>query len=149
MHVFGILVVSLLFASTAAAIESAPFKVNDVVAQQQQIRSDVIAGKGRYASMPERKRNDLLSRQEHLMHTLEGKQTSAELTEDEYMEAFSALEWIEAAINNQEDERLICRREKTIGSNRTTRICRTAAQMEIERELARDQIDQADIQNRR
>jgi hypothetical protein len=41
---------------------------------------------------------------------------------------------------------MVCRRERTIGSNRVTRICRTEAQMEAEREMARDELDRGDMQ---
>lgn len=39
---------------------------------------------------------------------------------------------------------MVCRRERTIGSNRVT--CRTEAQMEAEREMARDELDRGDMQ---
>lgn len=44
------------------------------------------------------------------------------------MEAFNTLEWIEGAINGAEGERVTCRREKIVGSNRAIRVCRTAAE---------------------
>ncbi len=114
------------------------FEVDEIVAQQQQIKADVIAKKGRYADMPSRQRNELISKQQSLLTMLEGKQSSDELTESQRIEAFNTLEWIEAAINKQEEDRMICIREKTIGSNRVTRTCRTADQWAIARENARD-----------
>jgi len=149
MRVLGVLIVSLLFSSAVIAAEAAPFKVSDVLTQQQEIRADVMAGKGRYATMPATKRDALLAKQDQLTSLLAGKQTSADLTEDQYMKAFSALEWIETAINNQDEERLVCTREKALGSTRTTRTCRTVAQMELEREKAREQLDQNNAHNRR
>ena len=56
------------------------------------------------------------------------------------MAAFNTLEWIEAAINDSDDDRLVCRRERRIGSNRMTRVCKTVAQIEFERERARSQL---------
>lgn len=38
---------------------------------------------------------------------------------------------------------MVCRRERTIGGNRITRICRT--QIEAEREMARDELDRGDM----
>jgi len=149
MRAFGILVFSLSFALAAVASEAVPFKVNDVLAQQQQIRADMVAGKGRYAKMPEQRRNVVLAKQDKLFLLLEGKQDSDDLNPDHYMEAFATLESIEAVINNADGERLVCTREKTLGSNRATRVCRTVAQMEAERELARRQLNQGVDQLRR
>lgn len=42
------------------------------------------------------------------------------------------------ALAEGDEERLICRREKTIGSNRTTRVCRTQAQIREQSQAAQD-----------
>ncbi|MCD9028987.1 hypothetical protein LDO26_12330 [Luteimonas sp. BDR2-5] len=44
------------------------------------------------------------------------------------------------ASKDKEDERLICTREKTIGSNRTTRVCRTQAQIREQSREAQDSL---------
>jgi len=128
------------FASGAMAATT-PLDLVQVRAQQQQIRSDVMAKQGRYASMPETTREQLLSRQTQLLQMLDGKKTADDLTQDQRMQAFNALEWIEAAINNDDGERTVCTRERTIGSNRVTRVCRSSAQMKEDRERARDQME--------
>lgn len=46
---------------------------------------------------------------------------------------------------SDDEERMICRAERTIGSNRMTRVCRTAAQIEREREAARSQMGKTQI----
>jgi len=145
MRLLVVLIVSL-FSTLAVAGETKAFKVDEVLAQQQQIRTDVVAGKGRYANMPNQKRSELMAKQDELMILLEGKQSSTELSQDQYVEAFNRLEWIEATVNNVESERMICSREKTLGSNRTTRVCRTAAQMEEQREFARQQMETGNTQ---
>ena len=101
--------------------------------QQQQIRSEVQAGKGRYAKMPVPKRDELLAKQSGLLNLIHGKQTDADLSASQQMEAFNTLEWIEATINNAEDERMVCKRETPTGTNRSQKICRTVAQMRAER----------------
>ncbi|SHI02308.1 hypothetical protein [Ferrimonas marina] len=45
-----------------------------------------------------------------------------------------------AQANNQDDD-LICRQERTTGSNIRKRRCRTKAQIEQENELAKDQVN--------
>lgn len=44
-----------------------------------------------------------------------------------------------------DDERMVCKAERTIGSNRVQRVCRSAAQIEREREAARSQLDKAQV----
>ena len=106
-----------------------------------QIRDDVMTQKGRYKDMSPDKRVELLSKQAALLTMLEGKKTAADLTAEQQMQAFNTLEWIEAAINNADDERMVCRREKPLGSTRTTRVCRTAAQEREAQERAREEME--------
>jgi hypothetical protein len=129
-----------LFTGIAQASER-PLEITSIVSQQQQIRTELMARTGRYKNMPDTKRDELLARQNTLLAMLDGKNTPADLSDEERISAFNTLEWIEAAINNAEDDRLICRRERTIGSQRVTRACRTQAQMRVERERARDEMD--------
>jgi hypothetical protein len=44
-----------------------------------------------------------------------------------------------------DQERMVCRAERTIGSNRVQRVCRSVAQIEREREAARSQLGKAQI----
>lgn len=39
------------------------------------------------------------------------------------------------------ENKVVCRREKRLGSNRTIKICRTQAQMEADREAGQDTLD--------
>ncbi|MEG3792295.1 hypothetical protein V1318_19415 [Lysobacter sp. CCNWLW3] len=142
----------LLTSAAAAAAEGAarpPLAISAITSQQKQIREDVIAQRGRYKDMPAATRVDLLSKQAEVLAMVEGKTSSSDLSEHEQVEVFNRLEWIEAAINNAEDERMVCRREKALGSTRLTRVCRTVAQERAAREAARDELDHGDIQNRR
>lgn len=129
------------FAAAASGTGRKPLEVATVVAQQQQIRDEVLAGKGRYRGMPAHVRVELLSKQAGLLTLLEGKRTSAELTQNQQMEAFNTLEWTEGAINGAEGERVTCRREKIVGSNRAIRVCRTAAEEQRARERAREDME--------
>ena len=44
------------------------------------------------------------------------------------------------------EDRKVCRVEKQLGSNRSKRICRSAAQMELDRERAREELSKATSQ---
>ncbi|KRA16822.1 MULTISPECIES: hypothetical protein [unclassified Lysobacter] len=126
-----------------------PLAISAITAQQKQIHDDVIAQRGRYKDMPASTRSELLSKQAEVLAMIEGKNSSGDLSQEQQVQVFNRLEWIEAAINNAEDERMVCKREKTIGSTRITRVCRTVAQEREAREAARDELDRADVQNRR
>lgn len=137
---------AIIVAFSMSAHANKPLEIAKIIDQQREIRADLMAGTGRYKQMPTSKREQILKKQDDLLRMLEGKETSDDLSTDQQMAAFNSLEWIEAAINNEEGERMVCRRERTIGSNRITRVCRTEAQMEAERELARDEFDRGDMQ---
>jgi hypothetical protein len=126
------------FIATAAAGEVP--KVETIVSQQQEIRAEVKARSGRYKEMPATTRDELLARQDELLRVLDGKQSLDELPENQRLKVFNTLEWIEATVNNLEAERMVCTREKTIGSNRIERVCRTVAQMKKEREQAQQDL---------
>jgi len=130
----------LAFASSGAAIASDTsngVSASAILTQQQQIRTEASARKGRYKDMEEAKRSELFAKQDIVFRLLEGKQSSNELGERERVELFNALEAIEASINNARDEQMICEYVKQIGSNRPQRVCKTYAQREKEREESR------------
>lgn len=55
-----------------------------------------------------------------------------------------AASTVPAAVD-EDDERLICRRERAIGSNRVTRVCRTAKQLQEEREAAQKAVREGQV----
>jgi hypothetical protein len=144
------LVLALALAVPAVASASGEaLRFDDIRAQQAEIRAGVVAGKGRYQGMPQSTRTELLNRQGQVLALIEGKQVPADLSQDQRTEVFNHLEWIEAAANGEDDERLICEHRPTLGSNRKTRVCRTAAQMREERERAREDLERTHVQMRR
>jgi hypothetical protein len=137
-----LLLVAGMFAQTAmAATHLPPLKLDQIVTQQQEIRAGVIAGTGRYKDMPENKKAELLAKQGQLLKLIDGKADTAELTPAQSIEAFNILEWIEAAINNSDDERMVCRNQRKTGSNRMTTVCRTQRQINEAHERARRQTE--------
>lgn len=135
-----VLLLAGLFASSAMAA-TAPLKLEQIKVQQEQIRSDVIAKTGRYRNMSESTRTELLSRQDQLLRMIGDKQDPNELSKAQRLQAFNTLEWIEAAINNAKDERMVCTRERQTGSLRTTTVCKTSKQIKDAHERARRQME--------
>lgn len=132
----GLSVALVLSASTAFAT-SKPLPIGKIRAEQAQLRVELEGGSGRAAKISSAKRADLLARQQELLTMLEGKQSARELTSEQLFFARSTLAWIEATVESDDDGRLVCRREKTLGSNMATRVCRTVAQMKQDQERAR------------
>lgn len=134
----------LLMLSTSwvlAANSDRPLAISAITSQQAEIRSGVQAGTGRYKDMPAKTKSELLSRQSEVLAIVEGRTSADDLSENERVTVFNHLEWIEAAINDAHAERLVCTREKTLGSNRTQRVCKTVRQVEEEKEYARRNMD--------
>jgi hypothetical protein len=132
----------LLAAISSTAIATKALDLDAVRSQQSEIYDGVTTGSGRFEHMPIATRTRLLEKQATLMALLEGKQSADELSEPQRLEVFNVLEWIEATINQTPDERMICRRERTIGSTRLTRVCRTAAEEERMKEEARRRLQE-------
>jgi hypothetical protein len=121
-----------------AAASLPPMKLDLIVTQQQEIRAGVIAGAGRFKDMPENTKAELLAKQGQLLKLIDGKADTAELTPAQSIEAFNLLEWIKAAVNSTDDERMVCRNERRIGSNRMTAVCRTQRQINEARQRTKD-----------
>jgi len=119
------------------AIARPALQLEEIRTQQAEIRKGIDSRADRYRHMNERKLTELKTKQDFVLRAIDGKQTADELPEATWMEVFNALEWIEAAINNNEGERMICRKLRPTGSNMPTRVCKTEEQMRIEREFAR------------
>lgn len=132
-----------------AANENNALQFDDIRSQQAEIQAGVVARTGRYKDMDNKTRDELLRRQLMVLSAIEGKEIPADLNAEQRTQVFNDLEWIEAAINRTEDERLVCEYRKTIGSTRKQRVCRTAAQMREDRERAREELDRSDVQMRR
>ncbi|WP_460830996.1 hypothetical protein [Lysobacter humi (ex Lee et al. 2017)] len=100
-----------------------------ILEQQRQIGADVAAGTGRYAGLTAAQREVVLTRQAEVRRLLEGRASMLELSEADRIRTFNALEAISAVINDEANERTICRRHKPVGSNRTQTVCKTVAQL--------------------
>lgn len=135
----------LVFAAVAtgsiaeAADTAAPFDVATVVAQQQKIRLDAQSGNGGFSELPAQTRSQLLERQKALLSLIEGR-SYAQLDEQQRLQVSQELAWIDSIAKQAAGERLVCERTKSVGTNRTERVCKSVRQRRIERETARDVI---------
>ena len=129
LHVLLASALLALFAALPAFAQvSDALSLDDVRTQQAEIRADTKAGRGVYENLSDHQRSQLLARQDAMLRLIEGKQSPRELSEPQRLELFNQLEAIEAMVNQAEDQRMVCRRVATIGTNRKERVCKTVAQ---------------------
>lgn len=131
----------LLVPVLAFAAQQPPLDLDKVTTQQRQIRTDIQSSNGHYRGISAKAQAEVIQRQDRLLRMFEGKQTYEDLSEEQRLLAFNDLEWIESTLNKEDDDRMICRKERTLGSNRLKRVCRTAKQMAEESERAREDLD--------
>lgn len=103
------------------------------------IDAALASGDPRLAELSEKDRQDLAKHEQHVRNLLAGKQTLDELQMRDRVAAFNALEVIHGIVTGERENRMICRREHKLGSNRPQTNCMTAR----EREQARDAAVQA------
>ena len=129
---------ALMMSAPAVFAQTSSLRVATVLTEQAQLRAELEAGTGRAARISAAKRADLLARQKELLDMLAGKTTAKELSDAQRTFAHDTLALIDAAVVDDDEDRLVCRREKTIGSNMVTRKCRTVAQIRADQERARE-----------
>lgn len=135
MRVLALSALLLAMASPLArSADTSSLNAQDILIQQQAIRADAAASKGRYRDMPESERAKLYGYQDTVTRLLTGVTLTTELAEKDQLTVANALEAVEAIVNKAEDERRICERQKPTGSNRSVTVCRTVAQRRAERE---------------
>jgi hypothetical protein len=142
-------VLAAILPAAAFATDNKTLKFDDIRSQQAEIRAGVEAKTGLYKDMEYQTRSELMRRQSEVLAIIEGKQVPDDLNADQRTRVFNDLEWIEAAINRTEDERLICEYKRTIGSNRKQRVCRTAAQIREDQERSKAELDSLQHQSGR
>jgi hypothetical protein len=130
----------LAMAPAVHAAANAPVNIDAIRAEQAEIRKALTSKNGPYEAMPEEARSAVLARQAALLRMLEGRSTTAELSEDEKVEAINAVAWIEAKLIDAKDNRVVCEMRKTLGTNRKERLCMTVRQQREQREAAREQL---------
>ncbi len=140
IQLLAVLVVMAVATLSFAARAGVP-SLDEIRSQQTEIREDARAGRGIYENLSESQRAELFSKQDVALRLMEGKQAVGELNEPERIELFNQLEAIEALVNQAEDQRMVCQRVATIGTNRKQRVCKTVAQRREEMRLAQDMLN--------
>ncbi|QQP94081.1 hypothetical protein [Lysobacter enzymogenes] len=144
------LILAGVCAVASASGEPKPFDSAHVLEQQKQIRSDVDAGRGDYAKLEPAKRDELRSRQDRLGQLLQGRSYD-QLSASEREQAHQDLAWIAQAGGTvaaaaEPEEKVVCQRVRTIGSNRTEKVCKSVSQRrEDQKNRVEPQLDRPGI----
>jgi hypothetical protein len=140
---YTLICVALLAMAPAARTAEAPMRSTDILAQQQKIRADMKAKRDRYENLPREAQKSVLADQEKLERLLQGKTDTSQLASADQAEVRRLMARIEATINNNQSERLVCTQEARTGSNYVTRVCRTPAEIrerkEADEKMLRDE----------
>lgn len=112
--------------------------------QQDTIRTEALARKGRYRDMDQATLDRLLRVQDQVLASLDGKSSSMDLSPPDQLTLFNQLEEISAIVNKAEDDRMVCERVRRTGSHRTENVCKTVAQRRHDQEAARNALGNRD-----
>lgn len=123
--------------AAAPAAETQQPTVRQIVDQQTQLRADVLAKKGAFKDLTQIERDELTKKQDRILQLLEGHDDVSQLRAEERVELFNHLEWVSAVVRNAKEDRKVCERSRTVGSNRFQVVCMTAKEYREHKERAR------------
>ncbi len=120
------LVAALGLSFSLAAADAPPPKVEDIVAQQTELRAQVAAKRGAFKNMHDGDRDRLMKQQDRLLQLLQGHRSIDELRVEERVEVFNHLQSVSAVVAKAEDDREVCERTRLVGTHRYQVVCMTA-----------------------
>ena len=142
----ALLLLSLLFsaAAMAAKTETAPSVKADVIGfgeQRAAVEAEMVAG-GRFAEISDDARGKVSQAFDRMQSVLDGKASMDELRQDDRVALLNDQELINALLTQAKiDSRMVCKRERRVGSHRLTSTCRTAAEWKRASEKSREDIE--------
>lgn len=130
------------FAETASAPEAEAQQptVRQIVDQQTRLRADVLAQKGAFKDLTQIERDELTGKQDRILRLLADRDDISQLRAEEKIELFNDLQWVSAVVRNAEEDRRVCERSRTVGTNRLQVVCMTAREYREHKERARQSL---------
>ena len=130
-----------VFAGIAFGAKPAPSR-NDAIriapnefAQSRADLEAVIRKTDRYSELTPRQREDLDAALDRMEHTLSTVTVIADLKEEDKTRLYNDQELVNNVLTQAaEDSRMVCKREKKVGSHRYTNVCHTVAERRRMRE---------------
>jgi hypothetical protein len=96
-----------------------------------------------FEALTKDERASLAAAQAELRGILDGRATMAELDVDAKLRVFNAHERVLALVMQAEDNRLVCKQTKRLGSHRHQLVCRTAKQLREDRDNTQNELRRA------
>ena len=127
-------------AAPAPEAETPQPTVQQIVEQQTQLRADVLARKGAFKDLTQTERDELTAKQGRILQILEGRDDVSQLRVEDRIELFNHLQWVSAVVRDAEEDRQVCERSRTVGSNRFQVVCMTAREYREHKERARQSL---------
>ena len=112
----------------AAASFGTPPAVGEIMREQRAIREQTENSTGKYSRFKPEAMARLTKAQEKVFRLLDGQQSVEHLNMNQKVELFNALEEVKAVLSDNDQDRLICRRETKVGTTIKETRCATVAQ---------------------
>lgn len=105
-----------------------------ILSELGKIQAEAKAGKRGWDNISKEKRDEVTTQGDRVVALLDGKKSAKELQPEERTELTTALERINTLAKEAEDERMVCTRERKVGSNFPVNTCMTVAERRRQRE---------------
>ena len=124
----GVLLLGLTV--SAAASFGPPPNAREILREQRAIQAETEGVTGAYSRLNPAAKERLTHAQGKVFRLLDGKSTVEHLNELQKVELFNALQEVQAILDDNEKDRLICKRERKVGTAIRETRCATVAQRE-------------------
>ena len=130
----GMLSGNVMAKDTEARVETT--SVTAILENLDSIDAAIATNDPRVASLSDKDKRDLKAEQAKVRKLLAGKEALGDLPSRDRLTAYNSLETIYGIVSGNREDRVVCRREHTIGSNRPQTNCMTAKDRQQAREAA-------------
>ena len=140
------LLLGLSAAASAARTEKAPAELvradpTGFAEQRAAVEGEMKPG-GRFAEISADDRRAVVAAFDRMSGVLAGKQSMDELRQDDRVALINDQELVNVLLTRAKtDSRMVCKRERRVGSHRLTSTCRTAAEWKRASEQSREDIE--------
>ena len=138
---------SLALAASTTAFASFVSTNEDLPSLLDRQREIAAQAKGGNKNLSDEQKRLISEEQKKIYSLVDGKRTLDELAPDQRVQLVNSIEKINAAIEGTqvaEEKRVICRRERSIGSNMPMTRCVSRGQRDAERNNARNSMEQGE-----
>lgn len=131
---------ALMAPSVFAGESDAPLSTDEFRTHRAQIEAELAPGKT-YAGLNSTKKKEVREVLSRMDATLAGHASSDDLEKKQRVRLFNDQERLNALLGTKtDDDRMICRREHKVGSNRPVTVCRTMAERKADAANSSDEM---------